>query len=388
MRSAELFLFIFLAFLFLSCASGRLHLNPAYGVKQPVPGGQPDYTIYAVGDVGEINDQSKAVMAHIKALARDDTQPGNIIFLGDNIYPAGFPPASNIKRHLEAQEILMNQIYGLQSYNGEIIFIPGNHDWNEFKPGGLEAIRRQGDFLESLGNPQLKMIPDNGCGGPVIMELNTEVVMIIIDSQWWIQDWEKELAMNDGCMIRTREDFIHAFHQTVEEYSKKQIIVALHHPLYSQGAHGGHFSWREHIFPLSRLVEWLYLPLPVIGSIYPFYRSLFGHNQDITHPGYSSLKEGLLNGLVYNGEMIFLSGHEHNLQYILKEGDHFLVSGSGAKKSKVSTSKDLIFGHQANGFMELNFYNAKGIHLSIYEVSTETGALENVFSRFLIEKLH
>jgi hypothetical protein len=373
--------------LFTSCATGRLYLNSPE--KNPSrPNESPAYTIYAVGDAGELNDQSKAVMARLSELASDDSQPGTVIFLGDNIYPAGFPPEENTNGQFNARQVLMNQITGLSSYNGNLIFIPGNHDWNEFKPGGLEAIKRQGDFLSKLNDPRIKMIPENGCGGPVTIELNDQIVMIILDSQWWLQKWADEKEMNAGCQNQTREDFIHAFQESLRENEGKQIIVTLHHPLYTQGAHGGHFTVRDHLFPLSKVVKWLYLPLPVIGSIYPYYRSIFGHSQDTKHRNYKAMREAILSAIDDEKEIIFLAGHDHNLQYLVEGNDHYLISGGGSKQNPISNSDQLIYGHKAAGFMQLDFFEKEGVLLTVYEVSPDSGSSKAVFSRFILHNIN
>src|SRR5687768_15787461 len=369
-----------------SCASGKLYIKDPQR-PQTIVSAIPDYTIYAVGDAGELNQQSRSVMASLSELANDDTHPGTVLFLGDNIYPAGFPPESDITGSQYARDVMMNQIAGLSSFKGQLIFIPGNHDWNEFKTGGLESIKRQGDFLRQLKDSRIRMVPQNGCGGPVPIELNDNVVMIILDSQWWIHDWTIEKEMNAGCKIETREEFIKAFHQTVQANKGKQIVVTLHHPLYTQGAHGGHFTIRDHLFPLTKVVKWLYLPLPVIGSIYPYYRSIFGHPQDVQHKNYRAMRDALLDELDDKEEIIFLAGHDHNLQYITKGNDHHLLSGSGSKQNPIANAKHLVYGHQAAGYMQVDFYKKEGVRLTVFEVNPESGVSKVVFSRFILGEM-
>lgn len=368
-----------------SCAGGRLYLNEPAAEQTDVDA-IPDYTIYALGDAGELNSQSKSVMARLAEVTKDDTQKGMVVFLGDNIYPAGFPPEENVDGQQYAEEVMMNQIDGLSSYAGRIIFIPGNHDWNEFKPGGLAAIKRQGDYLRNLNDPRIQMLPAKGCGGPVTLELNEDIIMIIVDSQWWLQKWNDEPDMHQDCPNDTREELISALHQTIKDHKGKQIIMTMHHPLYTQGTHGGHFTVRDHLFPLSKVVKWLYLPLPVIGSIYPYYRSVFGHHQDIQHRNYTNLKESVLAQFDLEDEIIFLAGHDHNLQYIRKGNDHFLLSGGGSKQNAVANGKDLVYGHKTAGFMQLDFFSGNGVRLTVYEVDPASGAFNVVFSRFIIKK--
>ena len=279
-----------------SCATGKLYINGDNDALNKPPAEQPIYTLYAIGDAGEQNEQSKAVLKALTEQTADDTQRGMVLFLGDNIYPAGLASPQDKDARAYGEQLLTTQVNALSSYKGEIVFIPGNHDWNEFKPGGLAAIKREGDFFQSLGKPNLSMLPEDGCGGPFVKEINQYAVLLIIDSQWWIQDWDKEPKMNEGCTIRSREEMINQLQELFKKYKDRQIIVAMHHPLESRGPHGGYFSFRDHVFPLTKLVDWLYLPLPIIGSFYPWYRQIIGHPQDENGRAYTDMRESILKG--------------------------------------------------------------------------------------------
>ena len=123
-----------IAFLFTSCATGKLYINGVNGAEETEKAEgaeEPIYTIYALGDAGENNEQSKSVLKALADQTADDTQPGLVLFLGDNIYPAGLAAPSETKERKYGETVLRNQVNALEKYNGEIIFIPGNHDWNE-----------------------------------------------------------------------------------------------------------------------------------------------------------------------------------------------------------------------------------------------------------------
>lgn len=369
-----------------SCATGRLFINAPGDHSLKLPDEIPFFTIYAVGDAGYINTQSKAVLGELSKATASNQAPSMVIFLGDNIYPHGMPSESKAEEYDRAAKILANQVSHLSSFNGEIVFIPGNHDWNGLKTGGIDYVRRQSKYFDNLPKANVSFLPENGCGGPVPLVLNEDLVMFIIDSQWWIKDWTKEPQINEGCSINTREAFIKAFREEVALHKDKQIVVAMHHPLYSQGTHGEHYSVQNHLFPLSKLVNWFYLPLPVIGSLYYYIRSGLGHPQDVKSPRYSSLKDALIKDLDYDRDLIFLAGHEHCLQYIKVDGDHFLTSGAGSTKTAIANSKDLVYGHKAAGFMELHFYKNKEVWLTVHEVDPGTMTSDKVFSRPIIEK--
>ena len=366
-----------------SCATGKLMINSPDDNTRKQPTEIPSFTIYALGDAGYSNKQSGAVLKQLSEVTTNNQAPSMVIFLGDNVYPAGIPPESKKKGNDRAKEILKNQIDSLSSYKGEIVFIPGNHDWNGLKKGGIDFIRRQSEFFDQLPNPNLSFTPENGCGGPVPIILNDDLVMLIIDSQWWINDVTKKPGINEGCSVSTREELIQSFREEVALHKDKQIVVAMHHPLYSQGSHGGHYSLNHHLFPLTSLVKWVYLPLPVLGSLYYYLRSGIGNRQDVKK--YHSLRDSLIKDLDYGGDLIFLAGHEHCLQYIKVDGNHYLTSGSGSKTTALANSTDLMYGHKAAGFMELNFYKNNVVWLSVYEIEPRTKTSKIVFSQPIIE---
>lgn len=344
----------------------------------------PAFTIFGVGDAGELNDQSRAVMKSLAEATSGIVQPSMVLYLGDNIYPSGMPPPGMIEEYLHSQDILMNQIHAFENYAGRMIFMPGNHDWNEFKVGGLASIRRQGTFLDSLKDPRIDMLPAEGCGDPVGINITANTTLIIFDSQWWIQRWEKEEEMNKGCDIDSREEFVQSFRDIIDQHKGNQFIVAMHHPLRSFGPHGGYFTVRDHLFPLSKVVPWLYLPLPVIGSVYPVYRSFFGHPQDVKHKGYQSLKERIMEEVKDQPEVVFLSGHDHSLQYSTDGVHHHIISGSASKSNAVASHRDLVYGHKAAGFTQLDIYPGR-IRLTVYEIDPVTGIKNKVFNRFIVD---
>ena len=89
--------------------------------------------------------------------------------------------------------------------------------------------------------------------------------MVIIDTQWWLEDWDHSPEVNSGCEIKSRNSFFLAFEEVLRKHRHKNVIIAMHHPLESGGSHGGHFPARTHIFPLTMANPKAYVPLPILG---------------------------------------------------------------------------------------------------------------------------
>ena len=122
------------------------------------------------------------------------------IFLGDNIYEKGMPSKNNANRAF-AEFQLNTQSGAAKDFKGQTIFIPGNHDWYS----GLKGLKRQEKYIEDILGKN-SFLPENGC--PIEkVDISDEVTLIVVDSEWYITDWNKHPTINDECEIKTRVKF-------------------------------------------------------------------------------------------------------------------------------------------------------------------------------------
>src|SRR5690606_31015105 len=150
----------------------------------------------------------------------------------------------------------------------------------------------------------------------------------------------------------------------LEENQDKVVLFAMHHPMRAYGPHNGAYSWKDHLFPLTAAQENLYIPLPVIGSIYPIYRTLFGDIQDIPHPKYQAFIGALGIVLALSPHVIQLSGHEHGLFSTREGSNHYVVSGSGAKNTYIKKHNPAEFTYNVQGYAYLDFYQNHRVSLT------------------------
>lgn len=161
------------------------------------------------------------------------------------------------------EDILQAQIDVVSETEAKAYFIPGNHDWKHFSKGGLKFIKRQEEFIHDNSNKkQVKFYPKHGCGDPEVVRVGKKLVFLFIDSQWWLTKWDQEKKMNKGCEIKSRRAFLDDMEELFIKYKNKQIVVLLHHPIISNGNHGGNFSLKQHLFPLQEINSALWIPLP------------------------------------------------------------------------------------------------------------------------------
>ena len=341
------------------------HFN---GVAQK---GTPDSLqarIILIGDAGELTNGRHPVVSGVRSTIPMDKKT-TIIYLGDNLYKVGLPddvvPGFNL-----AKAPLDSQIVIAKGTDTKVYFIPGNHDWNNGGPHGWETIQREQDYINILGDKNIFFLPKDGCPGPELVNITPDVVMIIMDSQWWLHPYDKP-GIESDCPYKTKTEVLTQLDDLLSRNSKKLVIFALHHTLRSYGIHGGYFRLKQHIFPFTEYFPKMYIPLPLIGSIYPITRGIFGTSEDMKHPAYASMIADIDPVIRKHENVIYVAGHEHTLQLIKDTGYYYIVSGSGSKSNRVSVNRrKTLFATDKNGFATLDISKNKNVNVTFYTVDT------------------
>lgn len=353
------YLTLVMGFLLMSCANFRTNYNATgkqwentYNAERPSVA--PEYVLYGIGDAGYLpNGKSSPAVVGMMKMMKDEDAPSGVIFLGDNIYPSGMPKKSAEERS-QAEANLMPQLDAMKDYQGDKFIIPGNHDWRQENP--QKGVERQEDFVKDVLGKNI-FFPKNGCSGPHAFELSDNTRLIVFDSEWYTQNWNNQIDFNEKCDYKTRFDFMYELKDLIKKYAKdKRLIVAMHHPIFTNGVHGGKFTLKDHIFPLANLHHPINVPLPGIGLAYPLMRKNAGIRQDINGEKYKEMRQQLLAGTDAFENVIFLSGHEHNMQYILREQHHHIIAGSGSKTTAVGLGEGAEFSEAALGFSRISIY--------------------------------
>ncbi len=320
------------------------------------------YTVFLIGDVGapDLKNQEPSLKLMQSQLQEAGARSA-AIFLGDNVYHNGLPEPGKYDRDI-SEKRLNAQLDILKGYPGEKYMIPGNHDWNHSGRGGLQAVMREQNYVNDYLTEEGIVVggdfyvPGEGCPGPYEVMISEEIVLIALDSEWWLHPWDRPYGNNSNCGAANEADFLIQLEDIIEKNSGKDILVVAHHPLMSRGVHGGFFTLKDHIFPLTLLREWIFMPLPIIGSIYPFARKYGGILQDIPHPRYQAYIEGLLKIFDKYDNIIYAAGHEHALEYFKHNNLGHIVSGSGCKIQDVKPGGTASYADDIKGFAKLLYY--------------------------------
>lgn len=405
------------------------YVRPGVTAVDAVRNQEVDHRLLLIGDAGDPDPDGEPALETLRAEVNRLPERTTVVFLGDNVYDRGMPapikkgeesldaaadvadeflPDVFVSRQ-EAERNLNAQIAVVQDTTSRAIFIPGNHDWDQFEIGGWDRILALEKYLNvaaTAGRP-VALLPPGGCPGPSWIPLGEKAELMVIDTQWWLETRADGKPTADNNPTKCAYVTEGAVRDAMLDGLKKSaaqgrwVIVAGHHPLASNGPHGGFADLRTHLFPLRMIgpyvpayIEWL--PLPLIGSAAVGLRACCSLSaQDTVNRRNRHMRAAVLQPMMeaqklQAAPLVYAAGHDHSLQVFRSaRGPRVtLVSGLGssAKASDVGRSRDTLFAH-ANpfrpGFMKIDFLRNGRVRLAIVQRTGDQAAGEEVFSMFV-----
>ena len=337
------------------------------------------HRVLLVGDAGD-TEAGSSIFASLGRWAGEMPERTLIIFLGDNIYPAGMPEEGHPDRK-DAERRLSPQLAAIKESGARGLFLSGNHDWGNDRPGGLEAIRRQEAYINAALGGEGNFLPRGGSPGPAKLDFNG-VRIIVLNTAWWLHE-EGAAAASDPAA--EKDLMVEGLERLLAGADGRDVLVAAHHPLASHGTQGGFYDWKDHLFPSMRLVEGLWIPTPVLGSLYPLLRGCVFNKQTLAGREYRQMIRRLTGALATNRPLIYAAGHDHSLQ-VLEGGqaaECLLVSALGLDVGAALThGRETLFAHLHPGFMAVDFLSDGRVLLRVIEPTEK----EVVFVKWLRRK--
>ena len=381
---------------------------------QPLDGAAPeasavDHRLILIGDAGDPRPEGEPTLHALEQHVRRLPERTTIVFLGDNVYETGMPEPTPIEgtsveeildetllnlfaSRRDAERRVKAQVKGVDVSGARAIFVPGNHDWDQFGIGGWKRVRALEAYVETLAKTTdvgLSLLPGGGCPGPITRDLGRHGRLVVLDTQWLLEVGEKPSPENNptGCAQTTTEAVKTAIVAALAEArrDRRSAIVVAHHPLRSHGPHGGFVSPRLHVFPFvmfgSYVPGWSHwIPIPGLGSVFGFSRAWFSPNvQDMSHGANENMRDVLyaaMDGADGAAPLIYAAGHEHSLQvFRSRRGPRYLLVsglGSSAKATPVGHDGSSLFAHsdrEKTGFMTVDFLRDGRVRLAVVECS-------------------
>lgn len=324
------------------------------------------HTFYLIGDAGNAGDSiTNATLSNLSKRLKKADDKSTLLFLGDNIYPVGMPADMKHPEYASALKKINSQLEITKNFKGKTIFIPGNHDWYS----GIDGLEAESKTVTAYLNKD-SFLPKDHCAIEDT-KIGKNIILITIDSQWFLEDWENSPKMNDNCEIKTREAFFTELEDILNKNQDKIKIIALHHPLFSNGTHGGQFSLEKQLFPLEN-----HFPLPIVGSLLNLVRKTSGISpQDLQNKVYQTYKKRITALLQGQDNVVVVSGHDHNLQYIEKNNIIQIISGAGSKSEAARAVGKNDFSYGGNGYAEIIVDKNQEMHIRYYGIENHVEKL-------------
>jgi len=283
------------------------------------PTAKLNYSLYLVGNTGDPGANAGSKLQALQAQIAPADSNSRLVFIGNTFYPETLPNENNPDR-AAAETKLKSQLDVLQHYTGQTILVPGDYGK---KNRNQDNHRQQERFIsEYLDNEKLVQ-PENPCPGPVELHLNSDLLLLLLDTKWFLPGNELPTE-GSGCEITRPSQVLAQIDDILRSYPEKQVVVAAH---LSPGMNG---------------MEYRYLR----KSFAPFLR---------LHPG-----------------LIFAESNGPALSHQIADSLHYISTGTVAEKLKASAKQPTLFSVNAPGFAKINFYNNGEAWLEFWTAGTNS----------------
>lgn len=247
-----------------------------------------------------------------------------------------------------------------RSEKSKVIILSGDRDWDDSGERGLKSIKKLKKEIESLEFERVEWLISSGCPGPESIDLTDELVLIGIETQWWNHPYDKPLPADGDCKIISETDFLSELDGRIEDAEGKNIIVAGHYPLLSVGEYGGKSRWTKHISP------------PIIGSMKVAFHQNIGTSKSIKNERFDHIRKKLLRMVQDKGSIIYISGHEHNIQVLSNEDSYLINSGSPTSPRHVGRNNEIVeYAEATAGIVEIYYYQNGMVDYRVHKTINE-----------------
>ncbi len=299
------------------------------------------HSFYITSNVGNVSlENAKKILNEINAASKNDKN-ATLLLLGNVVDKEGF---SANEKHQDKEKAYLKPLMQLwDEFNGSVILTPGQNEWVKGAPQSIDDLE---SFLQD--NSKAKFWPNDGC--PIEKEtINDEVVLEMVDSQWYLEDWDNHPYINQKCEIKTRDQFLAEFKDDLKDSQGKTVIVAVYQPVMSN------------------------TKISMIDKMGGF-----------TSQSYQNKDNRILRGRMETiasqfNDVIFVSGKDRNLQYLEDDGIPQIISGAIGKTERARAPKEEHIESDQNGYAKLTVFKDGSSKVDLIEINS--GASEIAFTK-------
>ena len=341
----KIFIVLFLVAL-TSCATYKPQSKIAE--KEKTSSKNPVHTFFVAGGLGtETPEANPELQKLLKSYLDKANKNSTLLYTGD--YTAKKGDKSTNEAFIRAQIELA------RDFKGNTVFIPGHHEWSSKDTKKIEWVE---DYLKANTIKNVEVQPSNVCPLEYV-EIDETLDILYVDSNWFETNWDHIDGMNKKCTdINTKRRFNEEFESYIKDSRGKNLLIVMHHPIFSNGKYAGKSTFLESI-----------TPLPIVGTIINEMIHLGGFSEQ----QFSSLRNTYLRNTISslvqdNDRVTIVSGHEESLQYLTSKNIRQIISGSLGSRTGTKISKGTIaniggsldfegkFTYGEKGFTVINYY--------------------------------
>lgn len=279
-------------------------------------------SVFLMGNTGA--SQDLYAMGLVADEARKAQRP-YLLLLGNSIPKKGFEDR-------KGKNILATMALQISGFEDRAILIPGEFEWSAYGRNGLSDLEKK---IEE--GSEAKFYPGND--NPIVMkELGEHAVLIVIDSQWYLEKWDERGYINGDSDVNSREQFFSEFGHLLKKAEGKIKLVALHHPIITHTRHGV-------------LAE-------TAGSSPKDFQSIH----------YRKLRSRLTTLAKQSEDVILLSGGDRNLQFLNEAGIVQIISGATNGKDRLKRNLGDSFGSDDSGYARLDILKDGSLVVHFYRI--------------------
>ena len=289
-----------------------------------VIGQELEASIFVTANTGTTDNSSILTQISDEAKTTDNS---TLLILGNAVSKQGFSK--------ESKTNVTSQLEAISSFRGNVIFTPGNNEWAKNGHKGVKNIEK---FIQK--NSDAHYYPNDS--EPIKhSDIGEQVVLLTIDSQWFLQDWNKDTYINDDTSIQNRTLFFLEFENRIKKAQGKIVLAAIHHPIETNTKQG------------------LLANTGGIGS------------QDFQNKQYKTLRNRLKTIARGTDHVLFVSGHDKNLQYL---NNHIpqIISGAVGTTENVNKATEGNFVSDKNGYARLDIHTNGKLTVQFFTVENKT----------------
>lgn len=312
-----------------------------------------NYRVFSIGNTANLNEDTTFFIALKNQLSSSNEKKillinGDLIKNNDNL-------TRDSLRVYKMLRILSS------SKNTQLIVLPGDRDWSNSGKNGLKTVKKVEKWAESDAFKNVKWVLDKGCPGPETIALDSNLLLMLINTQWWNHPHEKPTTVDAECAIITKKDFVIEFENALAETEEKNLIIA------------GHFSLIESPNPSFKNY---FLPFPVLGSFVTAFHQNIGGKQDVVNERFDKIRKTMLNRMSVKSGVVYLSANDFNIQINKENENYFINSGLPTKSKKSVTSNLANYSSKKPGITELVYYQNGKITTNVYTFSEQKLQIE------------